>query len=98
MIIPELVEYAREYFGCPTLDGLELEDEGERGSKISHWERRIIEYDIMIAEVKYNVGITNFTRILLESSGWYRINHQLAHNNKWGYKSGCAFINQPCIQ
>ena len=90
MIIPELVEYAREYFNCPTLTGVELEDEGSRtNSSFSHWEKRIIDEDVMVGNINLNAGISMFSLIMLNSTGWYKIDKRLAHNTKWGYKAGC---------
>ena len=42
IVLPKVVKYAQEYFGCPTLTGLELENEGGAASKGSHWERRVV--------------------------------------------------------
>ena len=33
---------ARDHFGCPTLEGVELENQGGSGTAISHWEKRIL--------------------------------------------------------
>ena len=48
---PRVVEIARKYFNCPTLEGLELEEQGGAGSKISHWEQRILLGDYMGAVI-----------------------------------------------
>ena len=34
---------ARSFFGCPELQGVELENQGGSGSALSHWEQRILE-------------------------------------------------------
>ena len=40
--LPGVVEYAREYFDCNNLTGVELENQGGSGTQGSHWERRIL--------------------------------------------------------
>ncbi len=42
IVLPKVVEYARQYFGCPNITGVELENEGSFGTAGSHWERRIL--------------------------------------------------------
>ena len=44
---PKVVERAKTFFNCNSLEGLELEDQGGQGSSISHWEQRILLGDYM---------------------------------------------------
>ena len=37
---------ARRHFGCPTLNGLELENLGGPGTQFAHWKKRIIEVSL----------------------------------------------------
>ncbi len=32
----------KEHFGCSTLRGVELENQGGLGTQLSHWEKRIL--------------------------------------------------------
>ena len=34
---------ARNHFGCPTLNGMELENQGGPGTTFSHWKKRLVE-------------------------------------------------------
>jgi len=43
---PKVLYYARKHFGCPSLSGVELENQGGSGSAGSHWEARIMLGDI----------------------------------------------------
>ncbi len=52
----------------------------------------------MIAVVGDNNGLTNFTRLLLEATGWYKINPSYSHNNNWAKNSGCNFIFNNCVK
>ena len=40
---PNVVETVRQHFNCSRMQGAELEDDGGRGSRSSHWEQRIFE-------------------------------------------------------
>ncbi len=62
-----------EYFDCKSIKGIEMESEGIEDLKFigSHFERRMVEEDIMISTANKNAGITMFTALLLEGSGWY---------------------------
>ena len=44
---PRVTQAARRQFKCPTLGGAELEDEGDAGSRGSHWEKRLFREEIM---------------------------------------------------
>ena len=37
-----VLAYAKTYFNCPSIFGVELEDEGGDGTAGSHWERRVV--------------------------------------------------------
>ena len=43
IVTPRVVEEARKHFDCPILEGAELEDQGEIGTKLTHWEKRVFE-------------------------------------------------------
>lgn len=43
MVTPTVQREVREYFQCPILEGAELEDQGEEGTELTHWEKRVFE-------------------------------------------------------
>lgn len=43
MITPTVVKEVQEYFNCSELEGAELEDQGEEGTVLTHWEKRVFE-------------------------------------------------------
>jgi leishmanolysin-like peptidase len=43
MVTPRVVEEVRAHFGCPTLEGAELEDQGGDGTSLTHWEKRLFQ-------------------------------------------------------
>ncbi|KAK2713395.1 hypothetical protein QYM36_009308 [Artemia franciscana] len=44
VVTPRVVEEVRKHFGCDDLEGAELEDQGEEGTSLTHWEKRVFEY------------------------------------------------------
>ncbi len=40
---PRVREEVRRHYGCDTLSGAELEDQGEEGTALTHWEKRLFE-------------------------------------------------------
>lgn len=43
LVTPHVVEEVRNFFDCPELEGAELEDQGEEGTALTHWEKRVFE-------------------------------------------------------
>ena len=39
----DLQREARRHFGCPTLNGMELENLGGPGTQYSHWKKKLVE-------------------------------------------------------
>ena len=40
-------EEVQRHFGCEKLNGAELEDQGEEGTALTHWEKRLFENEAM---------------------------------------------------
>lgn len=70
---PEVVKTAREHFGCDSLEGLELEDQGGSGTAGSHWDERVAREDLMCGIIGDYKGLSKFTMALFVDSGWYSI-------------------------
>lgn len=49
MVTPRVVQEVRQHFNCPQLEGAELEDQGEDGTAITHWEKRVFEVSFFSA-------------------------------------------------
>jgi leishmanolysin-like peptidase len=98
VISPKVVEYAKKYFNCSTVSGVELEDSGGYDDYInSHWEARILLGEYMNSEVHTpEQAISVFTLALLEDSGWYKANYYTGGLMRFGKHQGCAFINEDC--
>lgn len=46
IVTPSVVREVREYFNCSILEGAELEDQGEEGTALTHWEKRVFEVGV----------------------------------------------------
>ena len=102
---PKVTKAAREYFNCPSLLGMELENQMPSSSvgafTDSHWKSRLILGELM---TPINIGSSHFispiTFALFEDSGWYEVNYEmttkLVEGIHWGYKDGCEFVTKPC--
>ena len=72
MTLPSSTKAARDYFNCPTLEGVELENQGGDGTIFSHLEKRIYENEVM-GGVRTEVNaFSNITLSIFEDSGWYQ--------------------------
>jgi leishmanolysin len=98
---PRVVEAAREYFDCPTLEGLELEDNLEDGKPGSHWDERNLREEIMTPVADYGFGeprISKMTLAVFHDMGVYFPNYAKARDSAYGKGQGCDFVNQPPSQ
>ena len=85
MVTPRVVEEVRRHFNCSDLEGAELEDQGGDGTALTHWEKRIFQNEAMTGTVHTeNPVYSRLTFALLEDSGWYLPNYDLA-SPKWCY-------------
>lgn len=88
---PKVIEHAKKFFNCPSIQGVPLEDGGSSGSAGSHWEKTIFPSEVMNPQVASPMIISEFTIKLLEDFGWYRGDN--AHQNYTFLKNdGCGII------
>mmetsp|Transcript_39949 Transcript_39949/g.35662 ORF Transcript_39949/g.35662 Transcript_39949/m.35662 type:complete len:96 (-) Transcript_39949:838-1125(-) len=88
----------REHFGCDTIQGIFMENEGTSGSIGSHFERRIFHHEVMTSNDIDDARISKFTLAFLEGTGWYIVNYSMAEPFYWGKDQGCDFYNGPCLE
>ncbi|KEG07012.1 surface protease GP63 [Trypanosoma grayi] len=87
---------AREHYGCNTLAGMELEDEGDAETAHSHWERRNAKDELMSPIV--GVGYyTALTMSAFEDMGVYRAQWGMEEPMSWGHKAGCSLLDDKCL-
>ncbi|XP_026805367.1 leishmanolysin-like peptidase [Rhopalosiphum maidis] len=98
MVTPRVVEEVRKHFNCSYLEGAELEDQGEDGTALTHWEKRIFENEAMTGTHTQNPVYSRLTLALMEDTGWYKANYSLAQDLSWGKNLGCDFVTKSCKQ
>lgn len=91
--MPEVVNFARSYFGCNTIPGVPLENNGGDGSAGSHWEKLFLPQEYMNPTVENPGILSEFTMTLLRASGWYQIGPNAAQRYDWGQNAGCGVFN-----
>lgn len=92
-----VVKKGKEHYDCLDLEGVELEHYGGPGSSYSHWSKRYLNEDYMVADTNGEYVISTITLALLEDSGWYKVNYNNAQVLLWGYKKGCGFLEDKCV-
>ncbi|KAI0232244.1 Leishmanolysin-like peptidase [Lamellibrachia satsuma] len=97
LVTPNVVKEVRAHFGCDTLEGGELENQGSRGTAVSHWEKRVFENEAMTATKTQNPVFTRMTLAVLQDTGWYGVNYSLAEQLVWGQELGCDFVTKSCL-
>ncbi|EKF38952.1 surface protease GP63, putative, partial [Trypanosoma cruzi marinkellei] len=93
---PKTKAMARQYHNCPTLEGVELEDEGGPDTVRSHWKKRNMRDELMTA----NVGVGLYSALTLaafEDMGVYVANYSAAEMLWWGNNSGCGLLEKKCL-
>lgn len=96
LVTPKILEVAREHYNCPSLPGLPLENEGGYGSIGTHFERSLMNNELMTASISSEAIFSKFTAALLIDSGWYDVDFQLTEPFIYGKKRGCSFVEQVC--
>ena len=69
IVTPKVRDEVRKHFECPTLEGAELEDQGEIGTKFTHWEKRVFENEAMTGTYTQNSVFSRITFAFLEDTG-----------------------------
>ncbi|EGR29170.1 leishmanolysin family protein, putative [Ichthyophthirius multifiliis] len=95
---PNVLKFARDYFGCPSLPGMPLENQGGGGSLGSHWEISIIQDEYMNANSSQASGyFSGFTANLLRDTGFYaEINESMEEKTYFGKGQGCEHVLGNC--
>ena len=92
-----VVKLARQHFGCDSLEGVEVEDQGGSGSAGSHWEARTMLGDYMISTDYDENVISDITLGLFADSGWYEVNYYTGGLFRFGKNMGCSFLEEKCV-
>ncbi|KAF5216529.1 hypothetical protein ECC02_010690 [Trypanosoma cruzi] len=89
-------EKAKAHFGCDSLEGMELEDEGgTREKAIAHWKERHARDELMAPIVGAGY-YTALTMAVFADMEYYRVNWSMAEPMGWGNGTGCDFLEKKC--
>ena len=95
-----VLKYAKGHFGCESLTGVELENQGGENSIGSHWESRIMIGDYMISQDYPEIVISDISLAVFEDSGWYNVNYYTGGLFKTGKgpppRRGCCAVRAGC--
>jgi len=95
---PRVAREVQNYFGCVSIAGGEIEDQGGSGTAGSHWEKRVYNQDTMAGISTTAVLFhSRFTLAMLEDTGHYVANYDMADiRYSWGKGKGCTFLTNKC--
>ena len=96
IVTPKVLAWAKTYYGCSTMDGVPLENNGDAGTAASHWEKFIAASDVMGPVDFTEVTLSGLTMSFLEDTGFYKLKWEMEENWEWGKGAGCAFITGDC--
>jgi hypothetical protein len=94
--VPPLTERLRKHYGCSSLEGAIMENDGGSGSAMSHFERKFFVYETMASGGIFGRRVSEFSLAMLEGSGWYAPDYSYAEPYFFGKGQGCSFINEKC--
>ena len=94
---PKVLEKAKIHFGCDSIKGIRLENQGGQGTIGSHWESRYMLGDYMISSDYQEVVISDISLASLEDIGFYKINFYTGGLFRFGKNQGCAFLKKKCL-
>ena len=101
---PRVKAAVQEFFGCDDLEGMELENHHGGFPYIlnPHWKPRLVNGEIMNPTLSLAPSyISPMTFAFFEDSGWYQMDYSmtssLVKGATWGYKQGCAFAREKCV-
>eukprot|EP01065_Artemidia_motanka_P042692 TRINITY_DN5771_c0_g1_i3.p1 TRINITY_DN5771_c0_g1~~TRINITY_DN5771_c0_g1_i3.p1 ORF type:complete len:1240 (+),score=286.45 TRINITY_DN5771_c0_g1_i3:39-3722(+) len=100
LVLPSVIAEAKSHFGCDTIDGLDIENQGGGGSAGSHWEQRILHGEVMVSTgTRETSSVSRITLAYFQDSGLYQVDYGKATEVPalwWGRSRGCSFIDARC--
>ena len=97
LITSTVRDVAAQHFGCSSITGIELENQGGEGSIGSHWEARVMLGDYMISTDYPEIVISDISLALFKDSGWYDVNYYSGGLFRFGKGQGCDFLDSFCL-
>lgn len=97
-IMSDVLEFAKEHFDCSSMDGVPLENSGTEATKASHWDKFVLGNELMGPSAYVNLVPSKFTMLFLKSSGFFKVNLNMAETLVWGLKAGCDIFKGDCTK
>jgi len=94
--LPSVTQRLRNFYGCSSIQGLVLENDGGNGNAGSHFERKYFLYETMCSGGIYGRRVSEFSLAVLEGTGWYQPDYSYAEPFFFGQGQGCTFLNGTC--
>uniref|UniRef100_A0A5K4F4I0 Leishmanolysin-like peptidase n=1 Tax=Schistosoma mansoni TaxID=6183 RepID=A0A5K4F4I0_SCHMA len=94
---PMILKMAKEYFNCPELDGVELDNNDQMYAR-GHFEKRLIDNELMTPLLSSRSYISKITLGFFEDTGWYQVNYAGANPMGYGKHLGCDFVMKSCYE
>lgn len=94
-----VLQTARQYYDCTDQGGINympLENKMRESKFEAYWEKSLLGNEIMTAGYLSKPAFSIFTMALLEDSGWYEPNYDLADELLFGYREKCGFFDKTC--
>ncbi|GAX81076.1 hypothetical protein CEUSTIGMA_g8511.t1 [Chlamydomonas eustigma] len=99
---PNSLSQAQQTLNCSSLAGLPLEEEGSRGSALSHWEFRFF-YQELMTPFLFALGVqrqrlSSITTAALQDTGWYtpRVEYVMPLDVQQVPAMGCSLALNSC--
>jgi hypothetical protein len=94
---PKVIEKAKIHFGCDSIKGVQLENDGGDGTAGSHWDSRFMLGDYMMASDYQDVVLSDISLALFEDTRFYQVNYYTGGLFRFGKNQGCSFIEKKCL-
>jgi len=94
--LPPLTQRLRNYYGCSSLPGAIMENDGGSGTAKSHFETKYFMNELMVSSSSYGRRVSEFTLAFLEGTGWYSPDYSFAEPFHFGQGQGCGFMDNVC--
>ncbi|CAI2730968.1 unnamed protein product [Schistosoma spindalis] len=95
-VTPILLAEGRKHYNCPTLDGIDIENEGGEGTAGSHFEKRTVGDETMAGVTGVKTVLSRLTLAFFEDSGWWDVDYSVAEEWYYGKNLGCTFVMGSC--
>ena len=96
VILPEVVTWARNHFGCEILSGVPLENYGGFSVAGHHWESTFFFSELMAPSVDSQSFLSGLTHAFLRGTGWYNVLEGSDQVFEWSAKIGCSCYDLTC--